>query len=73
MWLYVLFRLSGIEVTLVRVRAKQRGLPATVWHAPDLTREQQAYVDQFRLGRWIPALLSSSVESTPQADRKPAA
>lgn len=65
--------LSGIEATLVRVRAKQRGRPATVWLAPDLTREQQAYVERFQLGRWIPALLSSSVESTPRADRKPAA
>jgi len=37
--------LSGIEATSVRVRAKQRGRPATVLLAPDLTREQQACVE----------------------------
>ena len=65
--------LAGIEATLVRVRAKQRGRPATVLLAPDLTREQQAYVDTFELGRWMPSLLSSSAERAPQADRMPAA
>jgi hypothetical protein len=65
--------LSGIEATLVRVRAKQRGRPATVLLAPDLTREQQACVDTFELRRWMPSLLSSSDERAPQADRMPAA
>jgi len=65
--------LSGIDATLVRVRAKQRGRPATVLLAPDLTREQQACVDTFELGRWMPSLLSSSAERAPQADRMPAA
>lgn len=65
--------LSGIEATLVQVRAKQRGRPATVLLAPDLTREQQACVDTFELGRWMPSLLSSSAERAPQADRMPAA
>ena len=65
--------LTGIEVTLVRVRAKQRGRPATVLLAPDLTREQQACIEKFQMDRWMPGLLSSSLEDAPQADRKPAA
>lgn len=65
--------LSGIEATLVRVRTKQRGRPATVFLAPDLSREQQASVRTFELGRWMPALLSSSTESASQPDRRPAA
>jgi hypothetical protein len=65
--------LSGIEATLVRVRAKQRGRPATVLLAPDLTREQQSCVETFDLQRWMPTLLSSRTESAPQADRRPAA
>jgi hypothetical protein len=48
--------LHGIEATSVRVRAKQRGRPATVVLAPDLTREQQSYVETFDLGRWMPVL-----------------
>ena len=46
--------LSGIEATLVQVRSKQRGRPATVSLAPDLTREQQSCVETFYLGRWMP-------------------
>jgi transposase len=65
--------LSGIEATQVRVRAKQKGRPATVLLAPDLTREQQTCVERFDLGRWMPIFLSSSAESAPQADRRPAA
>ena len=65
--------LSGIEATSVRVRGKQRGRPATVLLAPDLTREQHACVETFELGRWLPALLSSSIESASQPDRRPAA
>jgi hypothetical protein len=65
--------LSGIEATSVRVRAKQRGRPATVLLAPDLTREQRACVETFELGRWMPVLLSSSAESASQPDRRPAA
>src|ERR1035438_7253858 len=65
--------LSGIEATSVRVRAKQRGRPATVALAPDLTREQQSCVETFELGRWMPVLLSSSIESASQPDRRPAA
>ena len=65
--------LSGIEATLVRVRARQRGRPATVFLAPDLTREQHACVETFELGRWMPVLLSSSLESASQPDRRPAA
>jgi hypothetical protein len=65
--------LSGIEATSVRVRAKQRGRPATVVLAPDLTREQQSCVEAFELGRWMPVLLSSSTESASQSDRRPAA
>jgi transposase len=53
--------LSAIEATSVRIRAKQRGRPATVVLAPDLTREQQSWVDAFELGRWMPILLSSSI------------
>lgn len=56
--------LSGIEATLVRVRAKQRGRPATVILAPALSSEQQASVRKFELGRWMPELLSSSLETT---------
>jgi hypothetical protein len=65
--------LSSIEATSVRVRAKQRGRPATVVLAPDLTREQQSCVETFELGRWMPAFLSSSMESASQPDRRPAA
>ena len=65
--------LSGIEATMVQVRAKQRGRPATVLLAPDLTREQHACVKTFDLGRWMPVLLSSSIESAPQPSRRPAA
>ena len=65
--------LSGIEATSVRVRAKQRGRPAMVVLAPDLTREQQSCVATFDLGRWMPVLLSSSIESASQPDRRPAA
>jgi hypothetical protein len=65
--------LSGIEATSVRVRAKQRGRPATVLLAPDLTSEQQSCVETFDLGRWMPVLLSSSIESASQPDRRPAA
>ena len=51
--------LSGIETAAsVRVRAKQRGRPATVVLAPDLTREQQSCVETFELGRWMPVFLS---------------
>jgi hypothetical protein len=65
--------LSGIEATSVRVRAKQRGRPATVVLAPDLTREQQSWGENFDLGRWMPILLSSSMESAAQPDRRPGA
>jgi hypothetical protein len=65
--------LSGIEATSVRVRAKQRGRPATVLLAPDLTREQYAAVETFELGRWMPVFLSSSIKSASQPDRRPAA
>jgi hypothetical protein len=65
--------LSGIDATSVRVRAKQRGRPATVVLAPDLTREQQSCVETFELGRWMPTFLSSSAESASQPDRRPAA
>src|ERR1700686_2849191 len=65
--------LSGIEATSVRVRAKQRGRPAMVVLAPNLTREQQSCVGTFDLGRWMPVLLSSSIESASQPDRRPAA
>ena len=65
--------LSGIEATSVRVRANQRGRPATVVLGPDLTREQQTCVETFDLGRWMSALLSSSPESASQPDRRPVA
>lgn len=65
--------LSEIEATMVRVRAKQRGRPATVLLAPDLTREQQACAKTFELERWMPIFLSSITESASQPDRRPAA
>ena len=65
--------LSGIEATSVRIRTKQRGRPATVVLAPDLTREQNASVQTFELARWMPILLSSSMKSAFQSDRSPAA
>ena len=65
--------LSGIEATSVRVRANQRGRPATVVLGPDLTRDQQTCAETFDLARWMPALLSSSPESASQPDRRPAA
>jgi hypothetical protein len=65
--------LSEIEATLVQVRTEQRGRPATVLLAPDLTREQHACVEALALARWMPILLSSSMESASQPDRRPAA
>lgn len=65
--------LSGIAATLVRVRTKQKGRPATISLAPDLTREQQRYVEKFDLGRWMPVFLSSSTERASQPNRRPAA
>ncbi len=65
--------LSGIEATLVQVRMKQRGRPAAIVLAPQLTREQQAFIKIFELGRWNPVFLSSSTESESQPDRRPAA
>jgi transposase len=52
--------LSDITATLVRVRTKGRGRRATVMLGPDLSAEQRKAVDTFDLGRWMPALLSSS-------------
>jgi len=65
--------LSEIEATSVRVKAQQRGRPATVLLAPDLTRDKRACVEAFDLRRWMPELLSSSTESALQSDRRPAA
>src|SRR3989475_1005155 len=52
--------LSEIKATLVRVRTKERGRRATVMLGPDLSAEQRRAVNTFELGRWMPALLSSS-------------
>lgn len=65
--------LTEIEATAVQVRAKQRGRPATVLLAPDLTREQRAWVGTFDLGRWMPILLSSSTETASRPSRMPVA
>jgi len=65
--------LSAIQATLVRVRGKQRGRPATVLLAPDLTPEQHACVATFDLGRWMPSILSSRSESASKPDPRPAA
>jgi transposase len=65
--------LTEIKATSVRVRTKQRGRPATLLLSPDLTREQHTCVATFQLGRWMPVLLSSSIESASQPHRRPAA
>jgi hypothetical protein len=52
--------LSEVKATLVRVRSKERGRRATVMIGPDLSAEQRKAVNAFELGRWMPALLSSS-------------
>src|SRR5450631_207832 len=69
----VMKTLSDVKATLVRVRTKARGRRATVMLAPDLTREQQSCVATFELGRWMPVLLSSSMEAASHPDRRPAA
>lgn len=51
--------LAGIEATMVRVRAKERGRRATVLLASELTAEQRKAVKTFDLARWLPILLSS--------------
>ena len=52
--------LAEIKATLVRVRTKERGRRATVMLAPELTVDKRKAVKAFDLGRWMPALLSSS-------------
>jgi transposase len=63
--------LAGIETTVVRVRAKDRGRRATVLLAPELTAEQRKAVKTFELDRWFPTLLSSrrSNASNPSTER----
>jgi hypothetical protein len=51
--------LAGIQATMVRVRAQERGRRATVLLAPELTAEQRKAVKIFDLTRWLPILLSS--------------
>jgi len=55
--------LAGIAATMVRVRTKQRGRRATVLLAPELTADQRKAVRTFDLGRWMPTLLSSRIQS----------
>ena len=53
--------LSEMKGTLVRVRTKGVGRPATVILAPDLTADQRRAVKSFDLRRWMPTLLSSRI------------
>ena len=61
--------LVEVKATLVRVRTKERGRRATVILAPDLTAEQRKAVKAFDLARWLPSILSSRIESVPDADK----
>jgi hypothetical protein len=55
--------LAQIEATMVKVRTKGLGRRATVLLAPELTAEHRKAIQTFELGRWMPALLSSSTPS----------
>lgn len=57
--------LASIEATMVQVRAKERGRPATVLLAPELTAEQRKAVQVFHLESWMPILVSSRSSSAP--------
>jgi hypothetical protein len=65
--------LAGIQATLVRVRAKQRGRRPTVMLGPELTAEQRKAVKLFGLDRWMPILLSSRTLDASRPTAKPAA
>ena len=56
--------LSEVRATLVRTRTGAPGRCPTVMLAPDLSTEQRKAVNRFELGRWMPALLSSSTPTT---------
>jgi transposase len=51
--------LAEVKATLVQVRSKGHGRPATVMLAPELSTEQRKAVKVFDLGRWMPQLISS--------------
>jgi hypothetical protein len=59
--------LREIELTMVRVRTKERGRRATVLLPPELTVEQRQTVEIFELGRWFAAILSSMHRNAPNA------
>ena len=65
--------LGELEATMVRVRTKERGRRETVLIPPELTAEQKRWAGEMALERWMPALLSSRMQSTPKADEQPAA
>lgn len=65
--------LSEIKATLVRVRTKGPGRQATVMLAPDLSSEQRKSVKVFDLGRWVPEILSSMRQQSPDPGVRPAA
>jgi transposase len=65
--------LGEVKATLVRVRTKQRGRPATVMLAPDLTADQRKAVKIFDLTRWMPHLLSSRTPDASGPSLKPTA
>src|SRR5437016_2851888 len=65
--------LGELEATMVRVRTKERGRRETVLIPPELTAEQKRWAGEMALERWMPALLSSRMQSTPKADEQPTA
>ncbi|MCC6344181.1 MAG: hypothetical protein IT166_18405 [Bryobacterales bacterium] len=66
-------RLGEIEATTVRVRTKNQGRREGVLIPPELKVEQRRWVEKMELGRWMPAILSSSAASPPRDDEQPTA
>jgi transposase len=60
--------LSELKATLVQVRGKSRGRPATEMLVPDVTAEQRKAIKIFDLERWLPTLRASINQSAPNPD-----
>jgi transposase len=52
--------LAGIEATLVRTSTGTKGRPPTIMLPPALTPAQRRAADTFELGRWFPAISSTT-------------
>ena len=63
--------LSELKATLVQVRGKGLGRPATEMLVPDVTAEQRKAIKIFDLERWLPTLRASINQSAPNPDAGP--